>query len=216
QYVFQLMATDNKGATGVNKVIINISLPPVMTLTLQPSSNSNEVRVGIVGSQNISGPNYKNIVAAAWTVNGNITYIRGLFKFDLSSIPGSARILNARLSLYSDHTPTEGNLVDANYGNNNAMFLQRAISNWNVSTVTWQSQPAGDVATQMTIPHTAQSTLDLIDLDVTAQVKDMQQFGNYGFLLKLQDETIYTSRIFYSSTASDASKHPKLIVQYSN
>lgn len=216
QYVFQLMATDNKGATGVKIVTINITLPPVVTLSLQPSSNSTEVRVGIVGSQNISGPNYKNIVAEAWTVNGDNTYIRGLFKFDLSSIPATARILNARLSLYSDPAPTEGNLVNANYGTNNAMFLQRANSNWNVSTVTWQSQPAGDVATQITIPHTGLSTLDLVDLDVTAQVKDMQQFGNYGFLLKLQDETIYTSRIFCSSTANDASKHPKLVVQYSN
>jgi hypothetical protein len=216
QYVFQLMATDNKGATGVKTVTINVTLPPLSTINLQPSSNSTEVRIGIVGSQNISGPNFKNIVAEAWTVNGNNTYIRGLFKFDLSSIPATARIVAARLSLYSDPAPTEGNLVDANYGNNNAMILQRAIANWNVSTVTWQSQPAGDVATQMAIPHTAQSTLDLIDLDVTAQVKDMKQYGNYGFLLKLQDETIYTSRIFCSSTANDASKHPKLVVQYYN
>jgi hypothetical protein len=215
KYVFQLMATDNKGATGVKTVTINITLPPVVTLNLQPSSNQTEVRIGIVGGQDISGQNFKNIAAVAWTVNGSIAYIRGLFKFDLSSIPATAKILTAKLSLYSDPAPTEGNLVDANYGNNNAMILQRAVTNWNVSTASWQSQPAGDPATQIAIPHTNQSTLDLIDLDVTAQVKSMQQYGNYGFLLKLQDENIYTSRIFCSSTANDASKHPKLVVQYS-
>src|SRR4051812_48731577 len=53
----------------------------------------------------------------------------------------------------------------------------------------------------------------LIDLDVTALVKDIQQYGNYGFLLKLQNETIYTSRIFCSSLATDATKHPKLVIQ---
>jgi hypothetical protein len=35
-------------------------------------------------------------------------------------------------------------------------------------------------------------------------------------LLKLQTEAIYNSRLFYSKKAPDATKRPKLIVQYSN
>jgi hypothetical protein len=82
--------------------------------------------------------------------------------------------------------------------------------------VTWQNQPSTSTTSQVSIPSTTQSRLDLVDLDVTNLVRDMRQYGNYGFMLKLQNETIYTSRIFCSSKHSDASKHPKLVVVYSN
>ena len=41
------------------------------------------------------------------------------------------------------------------------------------------------------------------------------QFGNNGFLFKLQNETCYNSRIFASSKFIDATKHPKLVITYS-
>jgi len=38
--------------------------------------------------------------------------------------------------------------------------------------------------------------------------------ANYGFKLQLANEVEYTSRIFCSSYYSDATRHPKLVVQY--
>jgi len=135
-------------------------------------------------------------------------------KFDLSALPANAIITSARLTLYSNPTPLNGNLIDANYGADNTLLLQRVTSNWNTS-LTWQTQPSTDASTQIVIPHTSQAMLDITDLDVTPQMRAMQQFGNYGFMLKLQNEVIYTSRIFCSSKHSNASKHPKLVIMYS-
>lgn len=214
-YVFQLMATDNDGATGVKTVTVTLSAPAVVTLTLQPNQNLQEVELAIQGTLDASDETAPEFGAVAWTHNGDPTYLRGLFGFDLSSIPSTATIISAKLSLYSTPVPINGNQVDANYGSNNSMFLQRVTSPW-TSTVTWQNQPSSVTTSQLSIPSTTQSKLDLIDLDVTNLVKDMKQYGNYGFMLKLQSETIYTSRIFCSSKHSDATKHPKLVIQYNN
>jgi hypothetical protein len=214
-YVFQLMATDDKGATGVKTVTITFQTPPIITLALQPTQNPQEVELAIWGTADASDELAPEFAAAAWTHNGDPTYLRGLFAFDLNSIPSNATIVSAKLSLYSTPNPINRNQVDANFGSNNSMYLQRVTSSW-TPTVTWQNQPSSVTTSQLSIPSTTQSRLDLVDLDVTNLVRDMRQFGNYGFMLRLQNETIYTSRIFCSSKYSDASKHPKLIVTYSN
>jgi hypothetical protein len=212
-YVFQLMATDDKGATGVKSVIITIKGLEVFTLTLQPAQNPYDLHFQLVGNTSNSDPTAPEIGAAAWTINSVPAYVRGLVKFDLSTLPANAIITSARLSLYSNPTPLNGNLVDANYGIDNTLLLQRVTSNWNTS-FTWQTQPSTDAATQIVIPHTSQSMLDITDLDVTSQMKAMQQFGNYGFMIRLQNEVIYTSRIFCSSKHAIVSKHPKLVILY--
>jgi hypothetical protein len=214
-YVFQLMATDDKGATGVKAVTITLQTAPIVTVSLQPNQNPQEVDLAIWGTADASDELAPEFAAEAWTHNSDPSYFRGLFAFDLNSIPSNATIVSARLSLYSTPNPINGNQVDANFGSNNSMYLQRVSSSW-TPTVTWQNQPSTVTASQVSIPSTTQSRLDLIDLDVTNLVRDMRQYGNYGFMLKLQSETIYTSRIFCSSKYSDASKHPKLVIVYSN
>jgi hypothetical protein len=214
-YVFQLMATDNDGATGVKNVTVTLNTPPTITLILQPHQNLQEVELAVQGTLDASDETAPEFGAVAWTHNGDPTYLRGLFGFDLSSIPSSSTIISAKVSLYSTPNPINGNQIDANYGTNNAMYLQRVTSPW-TSTVTWQNQPSAITTSQVSISSTTQSRLDLIDLDVTNLLKDMRQFGNYGFMLRLQSETIYTSRIFCSSKHADATKHPKLVIQYTN
>jgi hypothetical protein len=56
--------------------------------------------------------------------------------------------------------------------------------------------------------------LDLVDMDVTAMVSRMQTNGNYGFMIQLQNEATYNSRIFCSSKFNVAAKHPKLVIVY--
>lgn len=214
-YVFQLMATDDKGATGVTTVTIMVTAPELFTITLQPAQNTEEMHLAVAGSTNISDPTASEFGAMAWTTNGAPYYGRGLLRFDWGTLPASATIVSAKLSLYSNPEPLNGNLEDANFGTNNSMLIQRLTSNW-TSAITWQTQPSAAVNNQVTVPHTSQTMLDLIDLDVTALVNDMQQSGNYGFMLKLQNELSYNSRIFCSSKHPDAAKRPRLILQYSN
>ncbi|WP_018614935.1 DNRLRE domain-containing protein [Segetibacter koreensis] len=212
-YVFQLMATDNKGATGVKTVSVKILAPEIQSITLQPIENTNEVSLGIWGGKDFSNPEWQEITASSWTKDGSPVTLRGLFKFNFDSLPAGLKVISAKLTLYSTPNPLNGNLSDANFGNDNSLFLQRVTTNWD-NTVTWKSQPPSDTTDQITIPHTDESKLDITDLDVTSLVKSMIQKGNYGFLLKLRNEVPYTSRLFCSSRYSDVTKHPKLVLQY--
>ena len=92
-YVFQLMATDNDGATGVDTVSIKVDRPTEKTVTIQPANNAGEFLLGIrtaAGDQ--SGPGAPDFILAAWTVGGDPVTIRELLKFDMSSIPANATI----------------------------------------------------------------------------------------------------------------------------
>jgi hypothetical protein len=215
-YVFQLTATDNKGATGVKTVQLVVTVPSVITLNLSQPSEDTYLGYFVVDGGNVTNPNSPETGAAAWTSGGQSALLRGLLKFDLNAIPANATIVSAKLSLFSTTNPLNGDLVHANSGPDNAMLIQRVLGNWSESTTTWSNQPSGDATTQIVIPHTTLSFLDLMDIDVTNQVKTMVAGNNNGFLLKLQTEAIFNSRLFYSKKATDVSKRPKLTIQYSN
>ena len=213
-YIFQLMVIDNAGLTGVDTTKIICSQAPIQTLTLQPANNTNEVHFAVLGGVSQTDPTAPELVAASWTSGGAPYDFRGAFKFDLSAIPTSATILSASLTLYSNPTPLNGNQVNPNSGPNNAMYIRRLLSNWSASTITWNNQPASSVSDQVLIPHTSASLLDLTNVDVKNQVAAMVATGNYGFIIGLQNETPYNSRIFCSSKFSNTSKHPKLVITY--
>jgi hypothetical protein len=215
-FLFQLMVTDDKGATGVDTVSVQVLPSKVQTLTLQPDRNPNEVHIwgnnsGLEGSWF----GFSEIGAASWTYNGAIVGQRGLVKFDLSQIPASATILSAKLTLYSNPTPGNGDLVHANAGPDNTTLIQRVTASWIPSQVKWNNQPTSSTQNQVVVPHTNSPYLDLFDLDVTSMVQAMiANNTNYGFLIRLQTEAIYNSRIFCSSYYNDAGKHPRLVIQY--
>jgi hypothetical protein len=215
-YIFQLLVTDNAGATGTDtmKVKVTPELTTAQTVTFQPANNPNEKMLVYQGGQDRSFLGGNEWVIDAWTVGGE-TYIgRKAFKFDLSAIPAGATIVSANLYLYSNTPPENGNLVDANYGYNNGMILQQITSNWSPATANWFNQPATTTANQVLIPHTSQSVLDL-NIDVKNLVSAMVGGTNYGFLLKLQEETPYISRQFVSShNVAKPQKHPKLVITY--
>ena len=214
-YIFQLMVTDNSGATGVDTMLLKVNAAPQVTLTLQPSNNPNEKLLATVGSVDYSGVGVIEMVIDAWTVNSSPFYGREAFKFDLSSIPANATIESAHLFLWSNSPPQNGNLIDANFGANNSLYLQQITSNWSVGTANWLNQPNVSTLNQISIPHTNLSVLDL-DINVTGMVANMVNTNsNYGFLLRLQNEVSYTSRAFVSSYhPTKTTKHPKLVVVY--
>jgi hypothetical protein len=215
-YILQLMVTDDDGATGVDTMTLKVNLPPQVTLTLQPTNNPNDVGLCVANGVDHTSNGWMDVPLISWTSGGNPLTIRSLLKFDLSSIPQTSTIESANLYLYSYPSPVpDGNLVDANVGSNNSVVLQRVTSNWTASTVTWFNQPAGTSQDQVLISHTPLTTLDM-NLDVTNVISTIVSTNsNYGFVMKLQNETPFTSRIFVSSHSPlPSSKYPKLVVVY--
>ena len=215
-YLFQLMVTDDKGATGVDTVSVVVKPDPTpKTLTAQPTNNPTEIELVSLNGVDQSGYPPISIEADAWTSNGNPYNLRTLLKFDLSSIPASATIKSAKLYLYSNPTPGTGNMVDANYGSSNAMLIQQVTSAWTYPGVTFYNLPSVSTANQIVIAQAPQGKLDLT-VDVTSMVGSMvNTSANYGFYLKLQNEVSLNSRIFVSSrNTTYLDKHPKLEVTY--
>lgn len=121
-YIFQLIATDDGGATGVDTASVVVNPAPIQTLTLQPNNNPDEYRVTLLNGKDASGFG-PEISIDAWTTSGQPWTLRDVFKFDLSTIPANANIMNANLYLYSNPKPLTGNLVDANFGTANSLVL---------------------------------------------------------------------------------------------
>lgn len=214
-YVFQLEATDANGLTGVDTMSVSVgnvkNTTPVM---LAPVHNLYEFTYIGNSTEDVSeGVHPPELGAEAWTINGVQVDVRSVFKFDLSTL-ANANIGKAQLSLYSNPTPYTANLTTPNYGPTNQFNIMRVNDAWDPNTTTWATQPSVDTTNQVLIPQTSASSLDLPNIDVTAMVKSMLANGNNGFEIRLQNEQIYNSRIFCSSSYSDTTKVPTLYITY--
>lgn len=214
KYLFQFMVIDKAGYTGIDTLTVTVKSANLSTLTLSPTNNPYETNVGILGNQDASNHTSVEEPLCAWTINGVPVTVRNLLKFDLSSIPANATIVSAHLYMQSDTIPLNGDLIHANYGNDNSFIVQQVATSWDPSTVTWFNQPVAFTANQVTVPTTALPFLN-VDINVKDMVSSMVSTNaNYGFKLSLVNENLYTSRIFCSSYYADASRHPKLVVVY--
>lgn len=214
KYLFQFMVIGKNGLSGIDTVGVIVKPAQIQTLNLAPANNPNEIALSLLGNQDISNKTSIEEPLAAWTINGVALTNRNLLKFDLSSIPANSTILSANLYLYSDTIPKNGDLIHANYGNDDSFVIQQVASSWDPGTVSWFNQPDGLTANQIVVPNTTQPFLNA-NIDVKTLVAAMvNNNANYGFKLSLVNEVEYTSRIFCSSYYSDASRHPRLVITY--
>jgi hypothetical protein len=219
RYSFQFMVIQQNGLTAIDSVIVTVNPPsintsPAQTLTLSPTNNPYETNIGILGSQDLSNHVSIEEPLSAWTIQGVPVVVRNLLKFDLSSIPANSTIVSADLIMYSDTIPMNGDLIHANFGNDNSVLVQQVATSWDPTNVGWYNQPVAFTANQVVIPSTTQPFLN-VDVNVKDMVSSMVSTNsNFGFKLSLVNEVQYTSRIFCSSYYPDASRHPKLIVKY--
>jgi len=211
-YKLQYAVIDSAGLTGVDTTSITVNGPQIQTLTLQPA-NSTDAHIQVNGNSDYSNATATEFSAGQWTHTGNPMTVRGLIKFDFSAIPTNATIISAKLTLYSNPTPINGDGINANSGSANAFYVGRNTSNWSVPA-TWFTQPTMDLSTAILVPHTSTNFLDITDLNVTSLVQTMISTNNYGFKIQLQNEVAYNIRNFCSSRYSNAAKHPKIVITY--
>lgn len=147
----------------------------------------------------------------AWTVGGTPVTVRSLVEFDLSGVPAGAVIDSARLSIYAYNSP--GNGSHSTLSGSNESLIQRVTTSWTESSVTWATQPSTSTLNQVSIGPASTMT-DYPDINVTDMVQDMMTYGNYGFMLRLTNESYYRRMIFGSSDNTDNTLHPALKVCY--
>jgi len=234
-YVFQLMALDSSGETGVDMVTVTVN-PSAFTLKYLylrpgPADGKDVIIVNIDGLTNATfnhKNNYAELAAARWTFNsegGGEGTIRSLIKFTgLSNVPSASIIDSAFLSLYglpSSNIITPGDSYYPgspynSYGDNKG-WLQKVTSDWTDNTVTWNTQPSITTTNQVEMaPSTSQFNYSATHINVTNLVKDMVNSTgqNFGFMMRMQNETIYRNQGFGSSWNTDSTIRPRLQVYY--
>lgn len=213
-YTFQLQATDNDGATAFDTMNIEVVTPDTLPMSQQPHNNRTEVHLFGSSTINETDTIAPEIAGGSGTTGGTKVDIRALLQFDLNDIPSYSTIISAKLTLYSNPTPLNGQDGNPNYGSDNALLIQRVTDEWTYSAVNWLNQPDATTEGQIEIPHTNEPKLDLVDIDVKDLIQQMVDKGNHGFLIRLKNEQVFNWRIFCSSKYSDPTLHPKLEVVY--
>ena len=202
------------GAQNTANVTININdLADVLvdyTVTIQPdATEGKDAFLGSAAPDNNYGthPDFMSNRFSGGSV-------RSLIRFDFSNIPTDAIVNSVEVSFYGYQSPSNGN----NFIGKGESYLQKVDSAWDEATVTWNNQPTSSDIDQVYLAN-AQSTIqDYLDLDITATASGMinDPSTNHGYILKLVDETSTNNKlIFGSSDNTDASLHPKVVVQYS-
>jgi hypothetical protein len=191
-------------------VVFNFALMAQNSVVLRPGMAD-----GKVGEVYSLEPNtvWTNdlLKAMAWTFQGTPGTLRGLFQFDLSSVPAGSTIDSAFLSLYAPNPPNT-----QFHSGDNASYLRRITSGWDQATITWNNQPLSTNIHQVTLPETTDEFQDYPHINVTALVRDMvnDPLHSFGFMFMQQDETPLTRMSFCSSTYPDDTKHPQLEIYF--
>ncbi len=198
-----------------NRPLLEITYtPPVICHTEILGSKSEDVTIDDYNPGN-NNPDEIEFFCGGWTISGTPVVWRNLLKFNLSSIPTTATVQSASLSLYY---PTQNNFfaTDTSLTHLNTSIIYRITSPWSENTATWNNAPSYSTTNSVTIGPTISSTEDFMNIDVSALVQDMINDPNnsYGFQLQMIDETQYARLLFASGDNPDISKHPKLEVCY--
>lgn len=210
-------SSDHPDALLHPKLVVNYVAPNVDCITLTPGPN--EGQDAVLASCVSCGYNDMNfgsdpdLASMAWTNGSAESDLRSLMRFDLSTIPTTATVVSATLSLYFNPNSSNGN-----HQGDNTSFLQRVTSTWDENTVTWDTQPSTTTVDEVLLPATSSNTENRPDINVTAPVQDMlaDPLNDFGFMLLQQDETSYRKMIFASSDYPNAALRPSLMVCYTN
>ena len=200
--------------------VLVTSLKAQTTIVLQPDSLQGKdayISNWAVGNyQNLNFGNSIEFDGIAWTANGSGYTSRSMIDFSLSSIPSTATIINAKLSLYHNPNSSQSGGLHQSLSGPNDSRIERITSAWNEFTVTWNTQPATTGQNAAYLPQSASGTQDFMNIDVTALVQDIfaNQPSSFGMMLRLNDENYYRSVVFCSTDYADQLKHPKLEITY--
>ncbi|NNV54322.1 DNRLRE domain-containing protein [Panacibacter sp. KCS-6] len=161
------------------------------------------------------------LISSKFYYFGQLATQRSYIKFDsLNKVPATSKITSAILYLYGESSslsfPAGNSYFPGSSNPENACLIQRVVGgNWNQSNITWNNKPAITEKNQDTIPPSTSQWNYNTSVDVTKLVQTMVQTGNnYGFCIRLVDETAYRILEFSTSEATNPALRPKLVIKY--
>jgi hypothetical protein len=167
----------------------------------------------VLDDKDPSSPNgsSEEFISYDWTFAGSEEKGVSLLKFDLTSIPSSATISSAKLSLY--YNPGS---ASAGQAGTNASYLKRVTSSWNENTVVWNTTPTTTDVDKVLLPTSTSASQDYLDIDIKNLIVTMHSNAatNYGMMLQLAATGVYKSLKFCSSDYANPAMRPKLTVCY--
>lgn len=181
------------------------------TLFLKPGPNEGkDVLIRSVYPNTNEGDHF-DFMSMAGTINLNPFINRSLIEFDLSSIPDSATIVEAKLSLfYSEQTGGPGHQGE------NESYLFKITEEWDEHAVTWVTQPAVSFDDPVYLPTSTSQYQNYLDIDVTDLISDLFNHPDlyHGFSIRLKYEEPYRTMTFSSSDQLNPNRWPELEVIY--
>ncbi len=196
--------------------------PVVTTIVLQGSGVSRTAMLEGFASERTTNYGSSDLILAGEYGSAGLQE-RSLLDFDYSSIPSNAIIEKATLTLYANIT-SPAHLFYGNQGHysdpspaTNAWLLFRVLSDWDQSTVTWDTSPSFDVVNQVSLP--ASTSFDqTYTVEVTTLVADQikNPSSYYGFMMISQNEDLFAPAYvsFCSGVYSDSERRPKMEIDY--
>jgi len=182
------------------------------TITLQPDDAAGKDAV-VIGGTPFADTSYGDLSGVAfgkYISGGGSYYYRSYLQFNLSTVPGNARVVYANLSLYQ--------YFSRGTASSNNISLYQVTGNWKESTITWNNQPTNSTVAESSCTVYAASNVWRTWYNIGDLVQSWLDgtITNQGMLLKATDETSIDLEVdcYSSDYTTDTSKHPKLIINY--
>src|ERR1035437_6584792 len=188
------------------------------TYTLQPDGTTG-IDAWVVSEytpNNDTSNNYgtdARLDAWRWTNTGVPYSTRAYLKFDVSSLPTTAVVCSAILTVHTD-----ANNEMSGFNQPNAFYLKRATSSWTQSGITWHNQPTLSTTNIISVgSYTSTTAGTSYTIDVSSHIQDMinNPSTNYGWAIMLQNESnTYAALGLASSNHATSAYRPMLTVVY--
>ncbi|MCJ7790176.1 MAG: DNRLRE domain-containing protein [Candidatus Atribacteria bacterium] len=179
---------------------------PEKTITLQPGLEGIDSTVSSLFPNN----NYGDLeyCGVGNTVNTFNNIMRTYIKFDLSTVPANAIVVDADLKLFQFSTLGTDNFT---------IGLYKVTIDWGENTIVYSSQPTCSVDAEITSDITAGAIIwKSWDIDTLVQAWLDGSITNYGVVLKDTDEVLISSTAYFwtSDYLVDSTKRPELVIYY--
>jgi hypothetical protein len=193
--------------TGGETEYINwaLDVAPTQSVSIQPDATDGKDSYVFEGTPG-SNRGTESQIYAGGNVVGSMC--RAYIQFDLSSIPASAVVIDAKLGLRYESTGA---------ASASPVGVYRVIAPWDEGTITWDNQPAIAPAVIATaaVPAVVTHVFIYWDIDDLAQGWISGSFANRGMTLRDTDETTFEGyKGFYSSDWGTPIQTPEMVIQY--